>query len=162
METPLARLPDEVEQMIRNYGDMLFRTCLVMLQNEPDAEDAVQETVLKYMLKSPAFDSPEHERAWLLKVAANQCRDMLRFRSRHPQITLEQLGEYLTDPENCGILDALMTIPEKYRIVMLLYYVEGYPTADIAQMIGKSASAVKMRLQKGRKLLEDAYRKVDG
>ena len=84
------------------------------------------------------------------------------FRSRHPQITLEQLGEYLTDPENCGILDALMTIPEKYRIVMLLYYVEGYPTADIAQMIGKSASAVKMRLQKGRKLLEDAYRKVDG
>ena len=158
MTIPPARQPDQVEAMIQKYGDMLFRTCLVMLQNQPDAEDAVQETVLKYMLKAPVFDSSEHEKAWLLKVAANHCRDLLRFRSRHPQVTLEQLTEYLTDPENSGILDALMTIPEKYRIVMLLHYVEGYPTDEIAQMIGKTPSAVKMRLQKGRKLLKKAYR----
>ncbi len=158
MTIPPARQPDQVEAMIQKYGDMLFRTCLVMLQNQPDAEDAVQETVLKYMLKAPVFDSSEHEKAWLLKVAANHCRDMLRFRSRHPQVTLEQLTEYLTDPENSGILDALMTVPEKYRIVMLLHYVEGYPTDEIAQMIGKTPSAVKMRLQKGRKLLKKAYR----
>ena len=158
MTIPPARQPDQVEAMIQKYGDMLFRTCLVMLQNQPDAEDAVQETVLKYMLKAPVFDSSEHEKAWLLKVAANHCRDLLRFRSRHPQVTLEQLTEYLTDPENSGILDALMTVPEKYRIVMLLYYVEGYPTDEIAQMIGKTPSAVKMRLQKGRKLLKKAYR----
>ncbi|HIT94338.1 MAG TPA: sigma-70 family RNA polymerase sigma factor [Candidatus Faecivivens stercoripullorum] len=159
MNKPLSRQPDEVEEMIRTYGDMLFRTCLVMLQNQPDAEDAVQETVLKYMLKAPTFSSPEHEKSWLLKVAANHCRDMLRFRSRHPQITLDELAEYLTDPENCGILDALMTIPEKYQIVMLLHYVEGYPTDEIAQIIGRTPSAVKMRLKKGRKLLEEAYRK---
>lgn len=158
MTIPPARQPDQVEAMIQKYGDMLFRTCLVMLQNQPDAEDAVQETVLKYMLKAPVFDSSEHEKAWLLKVAANHCRDLLRFRSRHPQVTLEQLTEYLTDPENSGILDALMTVPEKYRIVMLLHYVEGYPTDKIAQMIGKTPSAVKMRLQKGRKLLKKAYR----
>ena len=158
MTIPPARQPDQVEAMIQKYGDMLFRTCLVMLQNQPDAEDAVQETVLKYMLKAPVFDSSEHEKAWLLKVAANHCRDMLRFRSRHPQVTLEQLTEYLTDPENSGILDALMTVPEKYRMVMLLHYVEGYPTDKIAQMIGKTPSAVKMRLQKGRKLLKKAYR----
>ena len=113
MTIPPARQPDQVEAMIQKYGDMLFRTCLVMLQNQPDAEDAVQETVLKYMLKAPVFDSSEHEKAWLLKVAANHCRDLLRFRSRHPQVTLEQLTEYLTDPENSGILDALMTVPEK-------------------------------------------------
>lgn len=158
MTIPPARQPDQVEAMIQKYGDMLFRTCLVMLQNQPDAEDAVQETVLKYMLKAPVFDSSEHEKAWLLKVAANHCRDLLRFRSRHPQVTLEQLTEYLTDPENSEILDALMTVPEKYRIVMLLHYVEGYPTDEIAQMIGKTPSAVKMRLQKGRKLLKKAYR----
>ena len=158
MTIPPARQPDQVEAMIQKYGDMLFRTCLVMLQNQPDEEDAVQETVLKYMLKAPVFDSSEHEKAWLLKVAANHCRDMLRFRSRHPQVTLEQLTEYLTDPENSEILDALMTVPEKYRIVMLLHYVEGYPTDEIAQMIGKTPSAVKMRLQKGRKLLKKAYR----
>ena len=158
MTIPPARQPDQVEAMIQKYGDMLFRTCLVMLQNQPDAEDAVQETVLKYLLKAPVFDSSEHEKAWLLKVAANHCRDLLRFRSRHPQVTLEQLTEYLTDPENSGILDALMTVPEKYRIVMLLHYVEGYPTDEIAQMIGKTPSAVKMRLQKGRKLLKKAYR----
>ncbi len=149
----------EVEKMITAYGDMLFRICLVMLRNKSDAEDAAQETVLRYMLRAPAFENAEHEKAWLIRVAANQCRDIQRFSQRHPQAAFDELSECVSTPDSCGIIEALMQVPEKFRIVMLLYYVEEYPVKDIAEMIGRSASAVKMRLRKGRMLLKEIYRK---
>lgn len=147
-----------IERLLDTHGDALFRMCAVMLGNSADAEDAVQETMLKYLQKKPEFRDSEHEKAWLLKVAANQCRDMLRFRAKHPQVDLDSL-ELAEETVDTGILEALMTLPEKYRMVLVLYYVEGYCVADIAPMIGRTQSAVKMRLQKARRLLEERYRK---
>ena len=142
------------------YGNMLFRLCLVMLKNSTDAEDALQEVMLKYYRKAPVFTDEEHKRAWLLTVAGNQCKDMLRFRAKHPLAEDTDIYEYKSSGgEESGILDALMTLPEKFRLVLILFYVEEYPVKDIAKMIGKTPSAVKMRLQKGRKLLEEVYRK---
>lgn len=159
MQHPSERPSDEIENMVETYGDMLFRICLVLLKNVNDAEDAVQETVLKYIQKAPSFTSTAHEKAWLIKVAANQCRDMQRFWLRHPQVNLEELQIHPSGPESCGIIEALMAIPEKFKVVMLLHYVEEYRVEEIAGIIGKSPSAVKMRLQKGRRLLAETYRK---
>ena len=161
MRTNASRSEEEIERIISTYGDLLFRTALVMLGSREDAEDVLQETVLKYLQKAPAFSGPKHEKAWLIKVAANQCRDALRFRRRHPQISLEEWRGSGTCAENSGILDALAGVPEKYRIVLLLYYVEEYSMGEIAAVIGRSVSAVKMRLKKGRELLEEEYRKGD-
>ena len=130
-----------------------------MLGNESDAEDAVQETFIRYLQKAPSFQSTEHQKAWLITVAANQCRDILRYRKRHPQIDIEEIREEPLPESDSGITEALMSLPEKYRLVLTLYYVEEYHVKDIAKMIGKTPSAVKMRLQKGRKLLEEQYRK---
>ena len=159
MHNSSARPADEIENMVQKHGDMLFRISLVMLGNETDAEDAVQETVLKYIQKAPVFNGANHEKAWLIKVVTNQCRDMQRFRVKHSQISIEDLQNCVSNPESCGIIEALMTIPEKFKTVMLLYYVEEYRIEEIATIIEKSTSAVKMRLQKGRKLLEEKYRK---
>ena len=159
MDKPSVRPADEIERIVREYGDMLFRVCLVMLGSESDAEDAVQDTVIKFMQKAPAFDSGEHEKAWLIRVASNRCKDMLRFRRRLAPLEAAGLGEYITDPEDCGIVEALMALPDQFRIVLTLYYVEEYSVRDIAGVIGRTESAVKMRLQKGRKLLEKLYRK---
>ena len=74
-------------------------------------------------------------------------------------IDMESICEFIQDPSDSGILEALMTLPEKFRIVLVLYYVEQYKIEDIAGVIGKSVSAVKMRLQKGRRLLKEIYRK---
>jgi RNA polymerase sigma-70 factor (ECF subfamily) len=153
------RPAEDVERVVDTYGDMLFRICLVLLGDTNDVEDAIQETLLKYMQKSPDFASGDHEKAWLITVATNQCRDMLRFRARHPQVHMERMQDLSPAPSASGILDALMTLPEKFRVVLLLHYVEEYRVEDIAKMIGKTPSAVKMRLQKGRKLLEEKYRK---
>ena len=148
-----------IEQIIAQYGDSLFRLCCVMLKNEGDAEDAVQETFIQYYQKAPAFASTEHEKAWLFKVAANKCRDQLRFRSRHSHIDLDSIQALAPEVQDKDILLALMELPEKQRLVLTLHYVEGYTTAEIAKIIGKSPSAVKMRLQSGRKRLEELYRK---
>lgn len=153
------RSVDSIQNVVQVYGNTLFRLCYVMLGNREDAEDAVQETIIKYMQKAPDFASPEHEKAWLLATAKNQCRDMLRFRLRHPQIHIGDLKESPWDPSDSGILEALMSLPEKFRLVLTLYYVEEYAIAEIAGIIQKTPSAVKMRLQKGRRLLEAKYRK---
>ncbi len=160
MKKTLARPADELEQVMNTYGNMLFRLCLVMLNSSADAEDAMQETMLKYYRKAPIFTDEEHKKAWLIKVATNQCRDILRFRAKHPLAEDTDIYEYKnSESENSGIMDALMTLPEKFRLVLILHYVEEYSVKDIARIIGKTPSAVKMRLQKGRKLLKEVYRK---
>lgn len=154
-----ARPADNMERIMGTYGNLLFRLCLITLGNANDAEDAVQETFIKYLQKAPAFRDAEHEKAWLLTVATNQCRDMLRFRNRHFMINIEEINEFTGEQSHSGILEALMTLPEKFRMVLVLYYVEEYGMEEIAHIIGKSISAVKMRLQKGRRLLREAYQK---
>lgn len=151
---------DDMEAILNRYGDMLYRLCVLMLKNESDAEDAVQETMIKFYQKAPAFEDPEHEKAWLIKVATNKCRDLLRFRVRHPQVDDDYLSKISCDSPDTGILEALTTLPEKYRIVLTLYYIEDYRIEDIAKLIGRTSSAVKMRLQKGRRLLEKIYREA--
>ena len=148
-----------IETVLDQYGDMLYRICLLTLKNESDAEDVVQETMIKYYRKAPDFENSEHEKAWLIRVAANGCRDLLRFRQRHPLVDLESQTYIPADAGDSGILEALMTLPEKYRLVLTLYYVEEYRIGDIAKIIRRTPSAVKMRLQKGRRLLEEIYRK---
>lgn len=159
MKNSSAWPADGIENIVRTYGNTLYRLCFVMLGNESDAEDAVQESFIKYLQKAPSFENTEHEKAWLITVATNQCKDILRFRKRHPQTDLENLRETPLLSSDSGILEALMTLPEKFRFVLTLYYVEEYRIEDIAKMIGRTPSAVKMRLQKGRRLLEETFRK---
>lgn len=159
MKNASAWQTGDIETIIKKYGDMLYRLSVIMLKNDSDAEDVVQETFIKYFQKAPAFEDSEHEKAWLIRVATNQCRDLLRFRVRHPQVDSESLEKIVCHSSESGILEALTALPEKYRLVLTLYYIEEYRIEDIAKIIGRTSSAVKMRLQKGRRLLEKIYRK---
>lgn len=151
--------PQAAQAAVETHGDRLFRLCLVLLGNAADAEDAVQETLLKYLQKAPVFESPEHEKAWLLRVAANHCRDVHRRRARHPQTPFEELDLPAPAAESRELLDALLALPEKFRAVLVLHYVEGYRVEEVAKIVGRTPSAVKMRLQKGRRLLAQQYGK---
>lgn len=159
MDTTSLPPSDGVEAALARYGDMLYRLCFVMLRSEADAEDAVQETFLQYLRKAPAFANAGHEKAWLITTAKNKCRDTLRSRRRQQQLPYSTEPPAMPQTAESGILEALLTLPEKYRLVLALYYVEGYRVEDIARIIQKTPSAVKMRLQKGRRLLDEAYRK---
>ena len=159
MKNTSASPTGDIETIMKQYGNMLYRLSVILLKNDSDAEDVVQETIIKYYQKAPTFEDREHEKAWLIRVATNKCRDLLRFRQRHPQIDDESLERIACHSPESGILEALTTLPEKYRLVLTLYYVEECRVEDIAKIINRTSSAVKMRLQKGRKLLEEIYRK---
>ena len=146
-------------EAVEKYGDMLYRISLLILKNTADAEDAVQETFIIYFTKAPEFADGEHEKAWLITVATNKCRDMIRYRTRHETESEELLNTYAVEKSDSGILEALMELSYKYRIIMVLFYVEQYKIDEIADITGVSVSAVKMRLSRGRKLLEEKYRK---
>lgn len=143
-----------VEEAVMQYGDMLFRICLVMLCNEQDAQDAVQDTFCRYMERTSEFRDREHEKAWLIKVAANRCRDMHRERIRHPKVEYADVTQYCEFPEQSEILTELMNLPGKLKEVVYLHYIAGYKMAEIAQMLGITPNAAKKRMQRGKERLK--------
>lgn len=142
-----------VEEAVNKYSGMLFKICIVTLCSEQDAQDAIQDTFVRYMEKRPDFADEEHEKAWLIRVATNICRDMLRFRARHPKISIEELTEGCAAREQEETLTELLELPVKQRTVIYLHYVEGYKVREIAKILGISEQAVKKRMQRGREQL---------
>lgn len=144
-----------VRRIFDEYGEMLYKICIVMLENTYDAEDAVQDILIKYMVKKPAFDTTEYEKAWLIRVTMNLCKDRLRFKMKHPQINIESLNTTYSDQsEERKVLEVLMNIPLKYKEVLLLYYFEEYKWNEISGILKISEAAVKKRLERGRNLLK--------
>jgi len=150
---------DGIESVIKEYSNMLFRICLVMLCSEHDAEDALQEIFIRYMSKAPIFNDKEHQKAWLIRVASNICKDMKRFSLRHNHINIDELSDYYSSDANADILEAVLVLPQKYKLVILLHYVDGYDVESISKIAEISVSAVKKRLQRGREMLKLEYRK---
>ncbi len=143
-----------LEKTAADYSDLLYKICIVMLRSEQDAQDVIQETFCRYLEKNPSFTDSEHEKAWLIKVAANCCKDLLRFRLRHPQISIDTLADSLiTNPDQHETFIELLELPLKQRAVIYLYYVEGYQVKEIAELLGISIWAVKKRMQRGREQL---------
>ena len=152
----------DIERIVDKYGDMLFRICLVILCNENDAEDVVQDTLIRYLTKSPTFYDLEHEKAWLITVATNRCKNKRRFNIMHKHIDISDLQLYCKDVENYGLLDHLMKLPKKHKPVLILYYVEGYKVDEIATLLNLTVSTVKKRLQRGRELIRERCGKENG
>lgn len=148
---------EKLEEIVTTYGTPLLRLCLMMLGSKMDAEDAVSETFLRYIQKAPAFQESSHEKAWLYTVAANICRDMLRKRKKLIPLEDATLCEYAQTPEDKGVLDALDRLPETYRTVIYLHYIEGYRTGEIGAMLGIRPGTVRKRLQYGREQLKLEY-----
>lgn len=142
-----------IEEVVMKYSDMLYRICVVMLGNEADAQDAVQDTFCRYLERTPDFASKEHEKAWLIKVAQNRCRDMRRFQLRHPKIDIEEITASYEDPEYSEVLAELIKLPLAVKSAVYLYYIEDYKMTEVSEILGISANAVKKRVQRGREML---------
>ncbi len=143
---------------------MLYRICLLEMKNEADAEDAVQETFIKYITKAPSFCSEEHTKAWLIRVAVNQSRDIMRKRKIRTGEDIDVLRDKLAADnemnEHEGLVwQCLMMLPKKYSRVMILHFVEGLDYRTISVIIKKSESTVKRRIKAGRELFREIYEK---
>ena len=144
----------QIQRVIAAYGDLLYRNAYVLLANPDDIQDVLQEVFLKYMDKAPAFQNEDHEKAWLIRVTVNLCKDFLRFNRRQAYVSLEQLDAPCEIREDHGIMKEVLSLPSKYKTVLLLYYIEGYRLKEISRILGISESAVKKRLQRGKEALK--------
>ena len=146
------RQASDVEQTIEEYGDMVKHICLVYMKNDSDTEDVFQDVFLKYALFSERFLSEEHKKAWLIRVSINRCKDVLRSFFRRNTCSLDEI-EGMAAPEterNDGVLDAVMKLPDKYRILIYLHYYEGYSAVEIAGILHKKVNTVYTHLARAK------------
>ena len=116
------RSEEEAGRAIDLYGDTVRRICMVHLKNAADTEDIFQTVFLKYVLHSPDFDSPEHEKAWIIRVTVNACKDLLKsfFHSKTlPLDTLRAVPAKGTE-DYSDVLEAVLSLPAKYKDVVYL------------------------------------------
>ena len=144
---------DEFETAYDTYSAAVYRLALVYLGRPADAEDVTQETFVRLLCRAPAFADEEHRRRWLLRVAANLCRDQLRGFWRKRVTELEDVLPAAPTEEREAAC-AVMALPEQYRLPIHLHYYEGYSVAEIAGILKLGQSAVKMRLKRGREMLK--------
>ena len=109
-----------IEYAVEKYSKMLFRICYGILCNKEDAEDALQETFLKYMLKAPLFRDSEHEKAWLIKVATNISKNMCRFNSKHAADNLDELRDIGINDDDMDVFELIMLTTSQFS--MDFYY----------------------------------------
>lgn len=143
-----------LEELVNTCGDTLYRAALAILGDCHEAEDAVQDAFLRCWEKAPAFTSPEHAKAWLLRVLVNGCKSRLRAPWRRRTAPL--LDTYpAADPGEQEALEAIQALPAKDRAVIHLYYYEGYQTAEIAQLTGEREGTIRSRLSRARGKLKE-------
>ncbi len=150
---------EEINQLVEQYSSLIFRISYCILCNPQDAEDAVQETFLRYLTKAPEFESEEHRKAWLIRVSANISKNMQMFKLKRETVSIDDIENVGIARDDFELFELIMSLPAKYKIVMTLYYVEGYKSKEIAEIIDVNEDAVRKRLQKGRELLKVEFEK---
>lgn len=142
------------EEIVARQGPGVYRLAFAQLRCKADAEDVFQEVFLRYVEKNPEFEGPEHEKAWFLRVTLNCCRNVWRAPWRRKNVPLEESLPFET-PEQRDLHRELLRLPQKYRVVLHLFYWEDLPTGEIARITGSSPGAVRKQLERARRLLKD-------
>ena len=156
-----ATASEKAAVLIDRYGNNILRMAYSYMHNTSDAEDILQDTLIQFIKTNPTFESAEHEKAWLLRVAANLSKNKIQYNKLRET---DELAEELTGEEQddlAFVWDAVKQLPENLREAVHLFYQEGYATKEIAQILGKNESTVRSDLKRGRDklktILKEAY-----
>ena len=149
-----------INELVERYRDNLFAVAFHVCKNAADADDVVQDTFLQYYLTGKKFENEQHIRAWLIRVAINRAKNVSRsFWRQHKQPLEEYMGTLAFEtPQDQELFEAVMGLPEKYRIVIHLYYYEDFSIHEIAVALKLTESNVKTRLSRGRGMLRKALK----
>lgn len=151
----------EFRELYDRQINRVYRLALLLLGSVADAEDVAQTVFLKIWEKNPNFRDVDHETAWVLTTTRNQCRDLQKSFYRKHRTAIEDAPEksvsLVSDVDN-EIWQALQSLPEKYRIVLYLYYYEGYPVKELSVLLGRRESTLQTQLATGRKLLKESLK----
>lgn len=145
----------QAEMILDTYGNSILQYAYTYLHNMSDAEEVLQDTLIQFLKTAPVFESREHEKAWLLRVAANMSKNRIRYNAvrKTDELQEELVAEQREDLS--FVWDAVKSLPEKYREVIHLFYHEGYSTKQIADILGKNEATVRSDLHRGRAKLKE-------
>ncbi len=146
----------DFDRICEKYGDRLYAAAFQICRQPQDAEDAVQEALLRLYHSDKEFESEEHTKAWLIRVTVNAAKSIRRLFWNRNRTSYEDYLDSLTfeEPSDRALMDEVLALPEKYRIVIHLHYYEGYKVSEIAGILELYENTVKTRLFNGRKILK--------
>lgn len=146
----------EVVRAIQRYADTVRRLCVLYVKQDADVEDIFQTVFLKYALSTAAFESEEHEKAWLIRVTINACKDVLRSFFRRHTVSLDTAAALSAQapPDHREVLEAVLALPPKYKEVVYLHYYEGYTAPQIGRILKKNVNTVYTLLTRAREMLK--------
>lgn len=147
-----------INRLISEHGNTVLRIAYTYLKNMADAEDIVQDVFLSVIDKKPAFNDKSHEKLWLIRVTINMCKNKLnRFweRNKRPLSSAAEIPHYDEYNADKTVINAVMSLPEKYRIAVYMHYYEGYSAADIAKITHSQESTVRSLLHRARNKLKN-------
>ncbi len=136
------------------YADMIYRISLIYLKNIQDAEDLVSDVFIKLMEKKLAFNNDAHEKAWVIRITINSCKNALKSKWFQRVNYEESIYSYLNTKEDIRLMDDIMRLAPKYRTVIYLYYYEGYKMCEISDMLNIKESTIRSQISRGRKMLK--------
>ena len=160
LEKHLPGTGESIEAIIAEYSDMVYRLALSQMKNKNDADDIFQEVFFRYIRRKPHFESKEHQKAWFIRVTINCCKNTFTSAWKKRVVPLEETIPFITD-EQGDLIRELNKLPKKYLAVVHLFYYEEMSIEEIANAIGISISAVKMRLSRARKMLKGFIKEED-
>ncbi|MBD9025825.1 MAG: sigma-70 family RNA polymerase sigma factor [Clostridiales bacterium] len=137
---------------------MVLRIAYTYLKNRADAEDIVQDVFLRIIDKKPSFNDENHEKSWLIRATINMCKNKVNMFWNKNKCSIDDVQEFaVSDKYNTdtSVFQAVMALGEKYRVVVYMYYYEGYSTPEIANVIGKSETTIRSLLHRARNKLKD-------
>lgn len=146
---------ESIRELYERNFDTLYRVCYMYMKNIQDTEDAVHNAFLKAIETRKQFESENHEKAWLIRVASNICKNMLKAACRKNEPLNDNIPDNNISNEAKELLSELSKLPDKLKIPVYLFYYDGYSSEEIGQMLHISSSAVRTRLQKARERLRN-------
>ena len=152
------RTEAEAGRAVKKYADTVRRVCFMHLKNYSDVEDVFQDVFMKYLLHDRPFESDAHERAWLIRVAINSCKDVLKSFFRRKVVSLDDIGTepFYVQEDNAHILDAVLKLSENYKNVIYLFYYEGYSAVEIAKMLNRRENTIYTWLSRAKSKLRES------
>jgi len=147
---------EQAERLANTYADAILRLSYTYLKNTHDAQDICQTVFVKLLMEPREFKSPEHERAYILRMAANACKDLLKSPWRRRTCDLEACAQVPAPETSDGsVLAAVNQLPAHYRSVIYLFYYEGYQASEIGEILGVPTATIHTRLARGRARLRE-------
>lgn len=145
------------DEAFNQYADRVFAAAFSVCKNQADADDAVQDTFIKYQTTKTDFADETHLKAWLLRVAINRATDITRAFWHRNRVSWEDYMEDLEfeEPADKSLFEAVLRLPDKYRAVIHLFYYEDYSIKEIAELLKRGEGTVKSQLSRGRALLKN-------